>query len=224
MVARLDEAARIASRRPGENQVTKPIMRPSTPARGAMGSPSPGKARTIAPRSGAAAGLVLCCFVVVALAVSLAAPAHASDQLVLVPNPPILVALIVAFVILIAPVNSLIFRPLFRVLDERDAKIAGATKEAGLLVERATNLTEEYRGAIREARDEAEGARKQQLEAARSEQASITGEARRESEDEIARARDEIASALAEARETLEVTSRDLAKVAAERILGRPLQ
>ena len=207
--------------------MTKPIMRPSTPARGAMVSPTPGRARSIAPPSRAAAGLALSTLSLVslvALAVSIAAPAHASDKLVLIPDLPIMFALIVAFVILIAPLNAMIFRPLFRVLDERDAKIAGATREAGALVDRATSLTDEYRGAIREARDAAEGVRKQQLESARSEHATITAEARSESDDEIARARQDIEGALAEARDTLQAASRDLARVAAERVLGRPLQ
>lgn len=207
--------------------MTKPIMRPSTPARGAMGSPTPGRARSIAPPSRTAAGLALSTLSLVslvALAVSIAAPAHASDKLVLIPDLPIMFALIVAFVILIAPLNAMIFRPLFRVLDERDAKIAGATREAGALVDRATSLTDEYRGAIREARDAAEVTRKQQLESARSEHATITAEARSESDDEIARARQDIEGALAEARDTLQAASRDLARVAAERILGRPLQ
>ncbi|MCP4038033.1 MAG: ATP synthase F0 subunit B [bacterium] len=153
-----------------------------------------------------------------------AAPAHASGQLVLYPNPPILIGLIIGFVILIAPVNAMIFKPLFRVLDERDAKIAGATREAEQLVANAASLTEQYRGSIRQAREDAEVARKQQLEAARSEHGSITGDARAESEGEVARARTEIESSLADARATLEAASRDLATVAAERILGRPLQ
>ncbi|MCP3914191.1 MAG: hypothetical protein GY711_01405, partial [bacterium] len=76
---------------------------------------------------------------------------------------------------------------------------------------------------VRAARDDAETGRKQQLEAARSEQNSITGAARAECEDEIVRARSEIEASLDEARTTLEAASRDLARVAAERILGRPL-
>jgi F-type H+-transporting ATPase subunit b len=191
-------------------------MRPSTWARGAVDSQSQERVRSAVNRLRLAVGI--------ALVVLVTAPAHASAQLELIPNPPTLIVLMIGFVILIAPLNAMIFRPLFRVLDEREAKIAGATEEAGHLVTRATELTEDYRGAIREAREVAEGARKQQLESARAEHASITGDARTESEGEISRAREEIEVGLVEARATLEATSRDLAKVAAERILGRPLQ
>ena len=161
--------------------------------------------------------------IVVAFTLLVAAPANASGQLELIPNLPTLIPLIIGFVILIAPLNAMIFRPLFRVLDERDAKITGATEEANALAANAETLTAEYRSAIRDARETAEGARKEQLESARTEHASITGDARAESEVEIGRAREEIESALVEARATLEAASRDLAQVAAERILGRSL-
>jgi F-type H+-transporting ATPase subunit b len=159
---------------------------------------------------------------VVALFV-VAQPAAAAGTLEIFPDPPVLVGLIVGFLILIFPLNAAIFQPLFRVMDEREARISGATEEAKQLVDRAEEVTANYREGIRSARDDAEGARREQLDAAHSEHASITGAARAESEDEVARARTEIEASLGEARVTLEAASRDLAKVAAERILGRPL-
>lgn len=154
----------------------------------------------------------------------LSSPAHAAGKLVLMPDIPTLVVLIIGFVILIAPLNAMIFRPLFRVIEDREAKIEGATRQARQFVARATELTDEYRGAIREAREAAEVARRQQLEAARSEHGSITGDAKAESDHEIGRARQEIENSLVEARSSLERASADLAKIAAERILGRALR
>jgi F-type H+-transporting ATPase subunit b len=153
-----------------------------------------------------------------------ATPAHASGQLELYPDPTTLVILIVGFVILIAPLNAMIFRPLFRVIDARAEKIEGATRQAEQLVSQATELTERYRGSIREAREAADVERKEQLEAARSEHGAITGDAKAESDHEIGRARQEIEISLVEARNTLASASGDLAKAAAERILGRALQ
>jgi F-type H+-transporting ATPase subunit b len=117
----------------------------------------------------------------------------------------------------------MIFRPLFRVLDDRDAKIAGATKDAQGLVTKADALMNEYRDKIREAREDAATARREQIESARSEQTSITGDAKAEAEDEIGRARQEINESLAEARVTIKAASREVASVAAESILGRSL-
>lgn len=201
--------------------MTNPRRRTSTQASGVVEpsapTPEPPRTRKFARRLRLLLGVALGYAM-------LAAPAQAAGKLVLYPDPLTLVTLIVGFVILIAPINATIFRPLFRVLDERDAKIAGATRRAEGLVAQAAELTERYRGSIREAREAAEVARKQQLEAARSEYAVITGDARTESEDEIGRARQEIESSLAEARTALGRASQDLAKIAAERILGRSLQ
>ena len=180
-------------------------------------APSVQPSRLAPTRTHALLGVALACSVC-------ASPAQASGQLVLYPDPMTLMILIVGFVILIAPLNAMIFRPLFRVIEEREGKIEGATRQAQQLVNQANDLTEQYRGSIREAREEAEGARKQQLEAARSEHGSITDDAKAESEDEIGRARQEIENSLVEARSTIERASVDLAKVAAERILGRALQ
>ncbi len=203
--------------------MTNPRRRTSTQASGVLEPSTPAPAQPGARTRKLALRLRLPLGVALGYAM-LAAPAQAAGKLVLYPDPATLVILIIGFVILIAPINATIFRPLFRVLDERDAKIAGAIRQAEGLVARAAELTEQYRGAIREAREVAEVARKQQLEAARSEYAVITGDARTESEDEIGRARREIESSLAQARTTLERTSGDLAKIAAERILGRSLQ
>jgi F-type H+-transporting ATPase subunit b len=150
-----------------------------------------------------------------------AAPARAAGGLVLVPEPFTLGALLVGFVFLIAPLNALIFRPIFRVLDERDARIEGARTRAAQLAGEAEALTSRYRDEIRQAREEAEAGRKEQLDAARSELAIITSDAKNEAETEIAGARAEISDSLLEARETLRSASQDLAKAAAERILGR---
>lgn len=154
----------------------------------------------------------------------IAAPAQAAGKLVLMPDPMTLGILLVFFVLLIFPLNAMIFRPLFRVLDDRDRKIAGATNDAQQLVTKASELMDDYRGKIREARDDAEVSRRQQLESARSEQASITGVAKAEAEVEIGRAREEIGASLAEARTAIEAASREVASVAAERILGRSLR
>ncbi|MBW2274026.1 MAG: ATP synthase F0 subunit B [Deltaproteobacteria bacterium] len=152
-----------------------------------------------------------------------AAPAQASGGLSLAPEPPVLVTLLVGFVLLIFPLNKVIFKPLFAVVDERNAKIEGARHRAAKLEQDADTAIKKYRGAIREAREDGESARRVRLESARSEQGSITGDARSEAEQEIARSRAEVAVSLEEARATLRGATEDLAQVAAERILGRTI-
>ena len=76
----------------------------------------PRRDRTALPGAAGAALLV-------ALAPSLAAASEGG--LVLIPNPWLTLSLIALFLLLIAPANALVFKPLLRVLDERDARISG---------------------------------------------------------------------------------------------------
>lgn len=150
--------------------------------------------------------------------------AIASGGLVLMPDFTMLFVLLCGFVLLVAPINALIFRPIFRVLDERHQKIEGARDRAQLIDEEASRAMARYRASVREARDEAESGRQFQLQDARCEQGSITSRAKQESDREVAHARSDLAASLEEARATLRTASEGLARQAAERILGRTLQ
>ena len=107
----------------------------------------------------------------------IAAPALASDNLVLIPDPTILGIMLVGFVLLIFPMNALIFKPIFHSLDERAERIQGARDRSTQLQNQASTVLERYESAIREARGESEQARQAQLLRAREEQATLTAEA-----------------------------------------------
>ena len=153
-----------------------------------------------------------------------ALPAHAAaESLEIFPDERIFY-LIVLFVLLVFPVNKLLFHPIFRVLEERDARIEGARKRADEIGAQAEATLERYRSAVRNAREEAEGGRKQVLEEARREQARLTGSVRNEAEVEINRAREAVAGALVDARSQLRDEAQELAREAAARVLGRSME
>ena len=158
-----------------------------------------------------------------AMSAVIAQPVLASDKLELVPDPIILSTMIVAFVLLIYPLNQLIFKPIFQSLDERAARIEGARGRSTQLQTEADEVLERYESAIRTARGESEQARQGQLALAREEQASLTAQARGEAEGELERARGELGQSLEEARASLRSSAEDLAKAAAEQVLGRAL-
>jgi F-type H+-transporting ATPase subunit b len=161
-----------------------------------------------------------------ALAIGLlgALPAHAAtESLQIFPDERIFY-LIPLFLLLIFPVNKLLFRPVFRVLDERDLRIEGARKRAEEVGAQAEATLDRYRSAVRSAREEAESGRKEALEGARREQAQLTGSARSEAETEISHAREEVAGALVDARSQLREQAQELAREAAARVLGRSLR
>jgi F-type H+-transporting ATPase subunit b len=152
------------------------------------------------------------------------APAIASeDNLVLVPDPPLLLALLLLFVLLIVPVNLLVFKPIFKVLDEREARIAGTRARAQKLEEDADAVLGRYEAAVRDVREEAELGRRARLEEARSELVAATGAARRDAEGEIERARSELRSVVGSAQTALRSQAEELARQAASQVLGRSL-
>jgi len=153
----------------------------------------------------------------------IAQPVIASDKLELIPDPMVLPIMLVGFVLLIFPLNQLIFKPIFRSLDERDARIDGARTRSTQLQGEADAVLERYEEAIRIARSESEQARQGQLALAREEQASLTTQARGEAEDEIERAREDLGQSLEEARVSLRSSAENLARAAAEQVLGRAL-
>jgi F-type H+-transporting ATPase subunit b len=147
--------------------------------------------------------------------------ASAASELVLIPEIRTLVVLIIGFVILIPIVNNLIVKPVYAVLDERQEKIAGARKRAESLEASANDVLSRYQASVREVREEAERMRRGQLDAARSEHAQITGRARAEAEREIEQSQGELRASLEQARDGLRTSAEELARQAAERILGR---
>jgi F-type H+-transporting ATPase subunit b len=153
-----------------------------------------------------------------------ASEAFASEGgLAIFPDPPMLMLLVVFFAALVFPVNALILKPIFRVLDAREEKITGTRRHADRLTSEADEVLQRYEQTVREVRQDAEQDRKQTLEQARADGAATTADVRNESKREVARAREEVAAALDEAREELRVRSEGLAKEVAARALGRAL-
>jgi F-type H+-transporting ATPase subunit b len=157
------------------------------------------------------------------LAVNLVASAAGAsgDELEILPQPKMLLILILFFALLVYPMNTLIFKPIFKVLDEREEKTAGTRRHADRLYADAEEVLGRYESSVREVRQEAETARKQTLERARADGGGRTADARAEAEREVARARAEVATALEQARSELRTQSQALAREVAERALGR---
>ncbi len=149
--------------------------------------------------------------------------ASAADQLVLAPDPPILIGLIVLFAVLVIPVNQLLFKPIFRVLDERERRIAGTRTRAEQLEQQAQQALERCRSSLRSVREEAEQERRSLLESARGDALEVSNGARAEVERRLESARAEINSSLDAARATLRTQSQELAREAASRVLGRAI-
>ncbi len=155
----------------------------------------------------------------------LAENAAASEgRLVLLPDfTTLLPMMILLFAVLIVPTNALLFKPIFRVLEDREEKIDGTLKRADQLRAAAEDTLARYESAIREVREEAEVERKRSFSEARDRSTAKIDQARGAAEREIELARREVQEILEDARATLGTQAEELAGHAAERVLGRPL-
>ena len=159
------------------------------------------------------------------LAVFLQVPAAqaAEGGLQLVPQWDLLGALLLFFLLLVFPVNALLFRPLLQTLDARADRIGGTRSRAEELDAQSHELRTRYESALREARDAAERTRRERVEAARGQSQSRSAEARAEAEQRIESARVELSTSLESARSQITQQAQELAQEAASRVLGRPL-
>lgn len=158
-----------------------------------------------------------------ALAWPRAAHAATGGGLEIFPDPGVLLVLIALFLLLVYPLDRLLFKPLLAVLDERRERIQGARTRADALAGDADEVMRRYQGQVSEARTEAEVQRREVLDRGRAEQTQVMNEARRDAERRTAEARREVAEALESARTQLRRDAEGLAQHAASRLLGRTL-
>ncbi len=149
--------------------------------------------------------------------------AASEGGLVLVPDPTVMLTLIAFFVLLIAPANAFVFKPLLRVLDEREARTAGTRTKAERLEQEAAAILARYEEAVREAREEGERGRRALLTEVRSETQREIASARRAAEERLESARAELDASLESARGALRGQAQELARQAASQVLGRAL-
>jgi F-type H+-transporting ATPase subunit b len=149
--------------------------------------------------------------------------AASEGTLEIIPDPHLVGLLIVLFLVLVPVLQRLLFAPLLQVLDEREARIEGTQTRAAELSRDAEAELARHEAAVRAARAEAERAHKAALAAAQAQLSESVAAARGESAQRVESARREIGRALEGARSVLQTQTRELAREAAARILGRSL-
>jgi F-type H+-transporting ATPase subunit b len=129
------------------------------------------------------------------------------------------VLIVLAFYLIL---RSLFFKPLLKVMAERELRTAGAQKAAEDAQAAAAEKAKQYQEALRQARaqvyGEQEAARKKLLD----DRASILREARARAAAEVAAGKDRVARELAVARRDVEGTAGQLAEEIARRFLQIP--
>jgi F-type H+-transporting ATPase subunit b len=142
---------------------------------------------------------------------------HQLGDLLLQAVPTVLIILLFYFIL-----RALFFKPLLKVMAERESRTAGAQKAAEAAQAAAAEKVKQYQEALKQARGqvyaEQEAARKKLLDA-RAEQIKA---ARAAAAAEVTTAKERIASELAAARREVESTVGQLSAEIAKRILQTP--
>lgn len=132
-----------------------------------------------------------------------------------------LVLVFILFILFVFVMNRILFRPIGRVLDERQTLTEGSANEARAARRRYEARLAEYEATIRQAR--AESYRRAELErtAALEERRRLIDEAKEKARAEIERAKQQIAGQAVQARAALESETREIAQRISQTVLGR---
>jgi len=136
-------------------------------------------------------------------------------------DPYALVLQIVIFVALWLILKRLWFDPALRIMHERAARSEGAIKEARAIQAEAERLRAEHAASLDEARGDAQRQMQEIFRGAEAEQKKLIAEARDEAQRTLGDVRAKVATEVASARQTLSESAHDMARLVAEKVLGR---
>ena len=130
---------------------------------------------------------------------------------------------IAIFLVLWIVLKRLWFDPALRIIQERKRRTEGALDEARAIQSEAEQLRAEHARALEEARAEAQREMHDILRRAEVEQKQLIGEAQQAADRTLADARAQIASDVSSARQSLRDSAHEIARLVAEKVLGRPV-
>ena len=132
-----------------------------------------------------------------------------------------LVFILLLFLLFVFVMNRLLFRPVSRILDQRQTLTVGAANDARAAARRYEMKLNEYETTIRQARAESYKNLEAQRAVVLAERQQVVEAAKQETAEEISRAKAEIQRQSEQARATLEAESRQIAENISRTILGR---
>lgn len=138
----------------------------------------------------------------------------------LTPDGSLLFVLLL-FLVFVPIVNKILFKPITRVLDERERLTSGSSNEAHAILNTIDHKVAEYEEGIRGARSEGYRAIEARRNEANAERQQKIDAAKAGAESKIASARAELAADADAARASLEKDAREIADRISSSVLGR---
>lgn len=129
--------------------------------------------------------------------------------------------IIALFLLFVFVMNRLLFRPIGRVLDERQTLTEGAANEARAAARRYQVRLADYEATIRQARAESYRRLEQARAATLEERRRLIEDAKQKASGEIEQAKSEIKHQADGARAALETEARQIAATISRTVLGR---
>ncbi len=125
------------------------------------------------------------------------------------------------FLLLMFLLNRLLFRPMFRILEERRERTEGRKRLAERTTAEAESLWDDYQKKLQEAKADADRTRVALVRQAEGERQKMVDLAAAQAEKTVAEIRARVRADAEKAREALRGETEKLADSMAERILGR---
>lgn len=132
-----------------------------------------------------------------------------------------LVFVLILFLVFVFVLNRILFRPISRVLDDRQNLIEGSANEARAARRRYEAKLADYEATIRHARADGYRRLEQERAVALEERSKVIEAAKQQAHEKIGQARVEIARQAALARTALESESQQIAERITRTVLGR---
>ena len=129
---------------------------------------------------------------------------------------------IAIFLVLWVALKRLWFDPALRLVRERKQRSEGALSEARAIQAEAERLRAEHAALLEQARAEAHREMQEIVRRAEVEQKRLIEEAQDQAERTLVEAREQIARDVSTARQSLRDAAHDIARMVAEKVLGRP--
>ena len=128
------------------------------------------------------------------------------------------VTVVFVFVLFLV-LNRLLFRPISKVLDERERMTSGALAAAAQQAQQAETKTEEFESSLQQARQEIYRRREALREEIQAERDAILSEARRRAEATLREGKADVAQHVEAAKSTLGAESKALAQQISDAVL-----
>lgn len=125
------------------------------------------------------------------------------------------------FLVLMFILNKILYKPILKVLDERDERIVGGREKAKELISESDTILSSYNGKLQVAKIEALGTKNTARKEASDEANVIIAEARGKAEGIISQVQQDMAREIERVKKELEPEVGIMAATIAQQILGR---